>query len=235
MNEETPEEAVRVILERMREGGLWQPHGLGLSYVKEGDRTVKLISQENTPMSAQARIRMRMLVESIDWLVDESICELIDVEHLSLEEKHIKEMMMRQEMAQGWKCSCGTPLSAFPLEEGVWKHEGQQEMVLPTGEKEMVEQWHVLIQCPTCDAEIPTDPYDYGLLAGDESMLVYNTGKVTYTAVDRPAIIDRVDNKLAESMIILGTFCPFNGDLLPPHVRGAVVTFRETKETGEEE
>ena len=81
MNEETPEEAVEEILGRLREGGLWQPHGLGLSYVKEGDRTVKLISQENTPMSAQARIRMRILVESIDWHVDETTCNLVEVEH----------------------------------------------------------------------------------------------------------------------------------------------------------
>ena len=44
-----------------------------------------------------------------------------------------------------------------------------------------------------------------------------------------------IDFQEGDSLLILGTFCPFNGDLLPPHVRGAVVTFRETKETGEEE
>jgi len=233
--EETPEDAVKEILERLREGGLWQPHGLGLSYVKESGNQVTLTVQENTPLSAQARIRMRMLLEDVGWKVDESPCQLVEVEHLTPEQKHIKEIQMRQELAQSWKCSCGTPLSAFPLEEGSWVHEGQQEMLLPTGEKEMVEQWHVMIQCPTCDAEIPTEPYDYGLLAGDDAMLTYNTGKMIYTAVDRPDIINRIDSKLSPTMIIVGSFCPFYGDLLPPHVRGAVVTFRETKERFEEE
>ena len=226
---------MKEILERLREGGLWQPHGLGLSYVKESGNQVTLTAQENTPLSAQARIRMRMLLEDVGWKVDESPCQLVEVEHLTPEQKHIKEMQMRQELAQSWKCSCGTPLSAFPLEEGVWKHEGQQEMLLPNGETDMVEHWHVLITCPTCDAEIPTEPYDYGLLAGDDAMLTYKTSKIVYTAVDRPTIITMVDGKLSESLLLLGTFCPFNGDLLPPHVRGAVVTFREIKEIGEEE
>ena len=234
MNEETPEDAVKEILKRLREGGLWQPHGLGLSYVKESGNQVTLTAQENTPLSAQARIRMRMLLEDVGWKVDESPCQLVEVEHLTPEQKHIKEMQMRQELAQSWKCSCGTPLSAFPLEEGVWKHEGQQEMLLPNGETEMVEQWHVLITCPTCDAEIPTEPYDYGLLAGDDAMLTYKTSKIVYTAVDRPTIITMVDSKLSESLLLLGTFCPFNGDLLPPHVRGAVVTFREIERSEEE-
>jgi hypothetical protein len=235
MNEETPEEAVKLILERLREGGLWQPQGLGLSYVKEGNNKVTLTAQENTPMSAQARIRMRLLLEDVGWTVDETTCQLVEVEHLTPEQKHVKEMQMRQELAQSWKCSCGTPLSAFPLEEGVWKHEGQQEMILPNGETEMVEQWHVLITCPTCDAEIPTEPYDYGLLAGDdEAMLTYKTNKIVYTAIDRPAIINMIDFQEGDSLLILGTFCPFNGDLLPPHVRGAVVTFKEIERSEEE-
>ena len=36
MNKETPREAVKNVLERMSEGALWQPKGLGLSYVKSG-------------------------------------------------------------------------------------------------------------------------------------------------------------------------------------------------------
>ena len=44
MNKETPREAVKNVLERMREGGLWQPQGLGLSYVKDGGQTVIPVS-----------------------------------------------------------------------------------------------------------------------------------------------------------------------------------------------
>ena len=230
----TPEDSARSILERLREGGLWQPAGLGLSYVREAGQTVKLIEQENNPTSAQARIRMRILIEGLGWSVDESDVKLVDVEHLSPQERHIQEMMLRQEMAQSWKCKCGTPLSAFPLEKGKWTFDGQQDMALPDGSIEKVEQWSVVITCPVCDAKIPTEPYDYGLLAGDDAMLDYNTGKVEYKALSRPEIIRQIDEKLTDEVLILGTFCPFNGDLLPPHVRGSVVTFYVEK-GGEEE
>ena len=62
---QTPEEELQTILERVIDGGLWQPAGLGLSYVRSGDREIQLVSQENNPTSAQARIRMKLLAESI--------------------------------------------------------------------------------------------------------------------------------------------------------------------------
>lgn len=237
----TPEEEALTILERLRDGGLWQPAGLGLSYVRSGEKELKLTEQENNPTSAQARIRMRILIEKLGWRVDESEAQLIDVQHLSPQERHMQEMMMRQEAAQGWKCECGTPLSAFPLEEGVWTHDGQQEMRLPTGDIEMVEQWSVVISCPVCDKKIPTEPYDYALLAGDDAMVTYSTGKIVYTALSRPEIIERIDSTTAplrnREILVLGTFCQFYGDLLPPHVRGAVVTFDVVSQetVGEEE
>ncbi len=227
----TPEDSARMILERLRDGGLWEPAGLGLSYIREGETTLKLVQQENNPTSAQARIRMRLLIEGLGWKVDESDAQLVDVNHLSPQERHMQEMMVRQEAAQNWKCSCGTPLSAFPLEEGRWNFDGNQEMLLPDGTKEEVEQWSVVISCPVCDEDIPTEPYDYALLAGDDAMVNYNTGKVLYNALTRPEIITQVDTKV-ENIMLLGTFCPFFGDLLPPHVRGAVVNF---KEIGDEE
>ena len=220
MNKETPREAVKNVLERMREGGLWQPKGLGLSYVKGGGQTVILISQENIPMSADARVRMRMLIESAGWTVDESICEIIDVEYLTLEQKHAKEMMTRRDVAKNWKCSCGTKLSKFPLDEAPWFYNGDEEMITQNGEIEIVEQWHVLIKCPNCDMEIPTDPYDYGLL-GDEGLLFnYNTSQISYKVLDKDELIERIDIKLSDNIIILRTFCPFHGDRLPPHLRG---------------
>ena len=215
MNKETPREAVKNVLERMREGGLWQPKGLGLSYVKGGGQTVILISQENIPTSADARVRMRMLIERIGWTVDESICEIIDVEYLTLEQKHAKEMMIRRDMAKNWKCSCGTKLSKFPLDEAPWFYNGDEEMITQNGEIEIVERWHVLIKCPNCDMEIPTDPYDYGLL-GDEGLLFnYKTSQISYKVLDKDELIERIDSKLSDNIIILGTFCPFHGDRLP--------------------
>jgi hypothetical protein len=220
MNKETPREAVKNVLERMREGGLWQPKGLGLSYVKSGGQTVILISQENIPMSADARVRMRMLIESAGWTVDESICEIIDVEYLTLEQKHAKEMMTRRDIAKNWKCCCGTKLSKFPLDRAPWFYNGDEEMVTQNGEIETVEQWHVLIKCPNCGLETPTDPYDYGLIGDDGLLFNYYTSQISYRVLDKDELIERIDNKLSDNIIIVGTFCPFHGDRLPPHLRG---------------
>lgn len=156
---------------------------------------------------------------------------------------------MRQEMAQNWKCNCGTPLSAFPLEEARWNFDGQEEMILPTGEKELVEQWSVITQCPVCETIVPLEPYDYGLLAGDDAMTTYSFTanpighqeyRYTLTALSRPEIIAFMDMNNgdadgdAPNMFVTGTF--HNGHMLPPHVRGAVVSVTEWQiATGEEE
>ena len=209
MNEEdmNPEDSARMILERLREGGLWQPAGLGLSYVKEGETKLSLVAQENNPTSAQARIRMRLLIESTGWEVDESAVQLTDVQHLSPQEQHMQEMMLRQEMAQSWKCQCETPLSAFPLEEGKWTHDGDEEMILPDGEKELVEQWSVVVSCPVCETTLPLEHMDAvnGVNGSPTNVNILCTGTI------------------------------FNGHLLPPHVRGAVVMVEETYLSQEEE
>lgn len=248
--EQTPEEHARQILERLREGGLWQPQGLGLSYMRTGENSLELLNQHNNPTAAQARIRMNLLLKSIGWTVDESDVHLIDVDVLTPQEQYMQEMMQRQESAQSWKCACGTPLTAFPLEDGKWSTTGEREMAMPTSEVILAEEWYVSITCPVCDVIVPLEPYDYGLLAGDDAMTEYSftvgNEHYTLTALTRPEIIEVMDvtngyQKLEAndsfstypSIYCTGTF--FNGHLLPPHVRGAVVrasvkTIREEEE-----
>ena len=166
---ESPQLPVLSILEKLRDGALWQPAGLGLSYVREGEKVIKLISQEKNPTSAQARIRMRMLIEEFDWQVDESEVELKEeVIHVF---PHEQEMKMRQENFHRWECVCGTPLTTFPLDQAEWKCYGQKDMIFPNGEKEIVEIWRVHTQCPACDFVASLEAYDYLLLAGDNNAI----------------------------------------------------------------
>ena len=124
----------------------------------------------------------------LEWKVDETETKITNVENLDPAERHMKAMQMRQEQAQNWQCDCGTPLSAFALEEGVWNFYGQEEMASPDGETGIVEQWAVVITCPVCDKEIPVEPYDYALLAGDDAMITIKTKSMEYTALDRVEI-----------------------------------------------
>lgn len=222
----TPETHMKQILERVRPGGLWEPSGYGLIFVREEGNKLKLLQQMNNPISAQMRIRIRVLLGQIGWDIDESETQLVDAEQLSPQEQHMKEMEFRQEMAQNWNCECRTPISAFPLEQGRWVFRGEQEMITPDGRMEKAENWIVEVDCPVCDSTIPMEPYDYGLVAGDEAMIKYlaegNGFAVVYEALTRMEIIERVDRR--EELTVVGTFCPITNTLLPPHVRGSVAT-----------
>ena len=233
--EHNPEEEAKQILEKLRPGGMWEPAGLGLSYIREGEAELKLVQQENTPLAAQARVRMRVLVESIGWKVDEEEVSMVDTQHLTPQEKHMQEVMLRQQSAQRWPCSkCETPLISFPLEEAVWQFDGQHEMKLPDGEIEEVEQWCVIIECPVCDTKVPMEPYDFGLIAGDDLMTTYTNEVAKFIVLSRMEVIQMIDAK-SNDLVVLGTFCPFSGSLLPPHVRGTNVTWKEVEDKGEEE
>ena len=226
----TPEEQAKDLLSKMRTGGIWEPEGLGLTLMKTKEGSVDLITQENTPFSAQARIRLRLLLGDIGWEMNEDECQLIDVQSTDPFTRHMENTVKRQEMAQNnWTCvkeGCGCMMSAFPLEEGRWEFLGQEEMETPMGTIEEVEMWSVAVKCPVCDTEVMMEPYDYGLLAGDDLMLSYHTAKVTYTALEREEVIRCMDANL-DNVIVTGTFCPFTREMLPPHVRGAVVMVKE--------
>tara|TARA_R100000781_G_scaffold114804_1_gene87010 strand:+ start:2376 stop:3077 length:702 start_codon:yes stop_codon:yes gene_type:complete len=233
METNTPENVAQDILNKLRMNALWEPAGLGLSYMKVGESQLKLIEQHNTPIAAQAKVRMQHLLDGIGWDIDDSEVSIIDVQNLTPQQQHMKEMQLRVEAAQKWPCpECETPLSAFPLEKGLWNFDGHQDMMLPDGEVEKdVEQWSVIIQCPVCDTQVPMEPYDYTLLAGDDLLMSYRSGNVNYTALSRLQIIEMVDAGLG-NVLVLGTFCPTTGLLLPPHVRGSVVIYAPV---GEEE
>ena len=73
----TPEDSARDLLSRMRIGGIWEPEGLGLTYMRTGETEIELVTQDNTAFSAQARIRMKVLIQGIDWTVKEEDTQII--------------------------------------------------------------------------------------------------------------------------------------------------------------
>ena len=205
-NETTPQEELLRILDNIKIGGMWQPAHSGLTFVRDGESKLTLMMQDNTAHSSGLRIMYRKVIADVGWSLDETPCQLIDVENPSLQEREFNELKRRQELAQSWECKCKLKLSAFPLEDARWLHEGQEEMRLPTGDIEMVERWTVAIDCPVCDEKIRMEPYDFGLLAGDELYMEYKNDNMIYTALDRMEIIQRIDRKESETMIMLDPF-----------------------------
>jgi len=236
-DEATPEQQVELLLNGLAIGALWEPAGHGLTYMKTGDREVELMVQQDSAESAQSRVRLGILMAKTGWQVKEDSVQIAPSENLSPQQQYMKEQMKRQEIAQTtWKCQtpdCGCLLSAFPLEQAEWILVAQEKMNDDLGIEQDVEIWAVNIVCPVCDTTISMEPLEYAMLAGDDLMMSYRTPKVQLDALDRNTIVRVIDTSPgAGNIIITGSFCPFSGALLPPHVRGAVVMW---KEIGEEE
>jgi len=230
--EETPEEQIEMLLSGLAIGAIWEPAGHGLTYMKIGEREVELMVQQDSSESAQSRVRFGILMAKAGWQVKEDKVQVSPVENLSPQQQYMKEQMMRQEVAQStWKCQtpdCGCLLSAFALDKADWVLVAQEKMEDEHGIEQDVEVWAVNITCPVCNTMISMEPLEYAMLAGDDLMMSYRTPAAQLEALDRPTIIKIMDSgKGNTEVVITGSFCPFSGALLPPHVRGAVVSFKE--------
>ena len=54
-------------------------------------------------------------------------------------------------------------------------------------------------------------------------MFNYKTSQISYKVLEKHQIIERIDNKSSDNIIILGTFCPFHGDRLPPSPKRSIL------------
>ena len=229
-HEETPEAQIEMLLSGLAVGALWEPSGNGLTYMKIGEREVELMVQQQNSEAAQSRIHLGILMAKTGWQVKEDNVQIVESENLSPPQHYMKEQMRRQEIAQNtWKCQtpeCGCLLSAFALDKAEWAFLGQDKVDDEEGQEHEVEIWAVNVVCPVCDTTIAMEPLEYALIAGDDLMMSYRTPAAQLEALDRPTIIKVMDSDNGE-VIITGSFCPFSGALLPPHVRGAVVSFKE--------
>ena len=58
---------------------------------------------------------------------------------------------------------------------------------------------------------------------GDEEMFNYKTSQISYKVLEKDQIIERIDNKSSDNIIILGTFCPFHGDRIAPSPKRSIL------------
>jgi adenine-specific DNA methylase len=150
------------ILERLEELALWMPKDLGLAYVKSGEKTVKLITQENNPVSKRYRESMKERIENVGWTVDESDVKIKEIPKYSPHEQFIIDQHVS---SQNWNCNCERPISSFPLSKGVWRQTDEkfQTAYEDDGENTTI-LWSVNVTCPSCGMEIPLTPLQFGLM-----------------------------------------------------------------------
>jgi len=150
------------ILERLEELALWQPKDLGLSYVKSGEKTVKLISQENNQTSKRYRESMKERIENVGWTVDESEVKIKEIPKYSPSGQFIIDQHL---LYQNLNCNCERLISSFSLNKGVWvQADDKYQTVYDDDGENTTIIWSVIVTCPSCGIEIPLTPLQFGLM-----------------------------------------------------------------------
>lgn len=208
-------------IEGLRIGGMWSPDGSGLDYERTGEEELTLRRMHSHPAAMEVHGRIKRIFDELDWeLLDEEI--EVYLPPLNPAEAAMQDRLHQQDTASRWTCvteECETLLGDMELEKGEWLNFGLQEMMLPDGTTEEVERWGVNIECHDCGTTIQMDPYDYGLLAGDDLFYRYKCGCATmYRMLTREDVLRIVD--AGGSGVALGTRCPNCDGVMPPHLRG---------------
>lgn len=210
--------------------GVWSPDSTGVQYMKTDEKTWLLMSMYEHPDSKDYHNKMLVLMNAVGYEVAtpdgfETITPPLDPSHQA--EMHYQQ---KQELAMGWKCDCGEPLANFELENRTDEYVETIEAQLDNGQSAPLQLWRCHITCPTCETNMPMEPDDYHVLAGDELFMQFTNMTARYTA------LTRMQNKdLAESGMFVGKplndkgsmFCvlgeTYEGERVPPWLWGCLV------------
>jgi hypothetical protein len=208
-------------VEGLRIGGVWAPQGL--EYERIDDSALKLHRFADHPAATEAHRRISLVLKELNWDVYDDEAQPIELAE-DPREAMFQERLRQQEIAMRWTCSngdCEQKLADMDLEGGLWTNLGVQAFMAPDGTTTEEEHWTVKVACDTCEQIMMLEPYDYGLLIGDENFFRYvSTEGIEYLVLTREQTIELVDGGNINKCTPLGTIAPCSGDVLPPHMRG---------------
>ena len=194
----------------------------------ENDKLI-LVQKMNHPAIEEGVRRIQIVCAEIDWEVDVEHAEELPFETMSPDEMVYEERVRRQEMLMKATCAnhdCDTLWGGMDLDHPRWTHIRDAQLEDDDGELHDVEVWSPIITCYECGEQIKMMPEDYAILAGDDLATRYtNFAGIEYRVLSRDEIIHLVDTKEMAQVCILGTFCPFSQEVVPPHFRALVVQY----------
>tara|TARA_R110000824_G_scaffold230411_1_gene418087 strand:+ start:438 stop:1166 length:729 start_codon:yes stop_codon:yes gene_type:complete len=217
-------------LEGLPPNGVWATPNNHAEYRRDGDdNRLILIRRLDHPAVEEAHRRITLAGSMVGWeVVETEETELIPAWHPSPEDAMLEERKRKQESLMTATCAnaeCDAYISAMDLENAKWTHiEDTTYFDEEKGVEEAIEIWSPIVDCYLCDTSIPLAPEHYLILVGDDlaSILKLSSGR-TYTVLKREEVIAMVDERELEGLHILGTFCPYSNEAIPPHYRGLMV------------
>jgi len=213
------------VLDTLEDGQDWMEGEM--AFRKTGDKELKLLTR--TERASFAIERVKIVVEGLGWTLDESEAKIIP------DDPMLAAQMMQAE-AESWCCpKCEEhKVVNMDLEAATWHLMGQSVYVDEDGNSVQTPRWVVEIICP-CEEKVYVSPDDYLLVAGEINFYTWNVDNKTLRVMTPEQITECADNETLSKINAQHLGTTYEGNTVPPHLRGTFCLIVEKSPLEEEE
>tara|TARA_B100001250_G_scaffold408567_1_gene431201 strand:+ start:576 stop:1274 length:699 start_codon:yes stop_codon:yes gene_type:complete len=202
-----------------------------MAFRRTGENTLTLLTRTERAESAVDRVKQ--VLDILEWEVADEDAKIIPDDPMAA-----AEAMQRE--AESWACpDCDdVRVVDMPLEVAMWDIKGETQYVDEEGASQTHDRWVVGVGCG-CGSEVYLSPDDYYLVAGDINFYTWHVhvDDALYCLRVMPPeqIVDCVDSGIMEQISAFHLGTTFQGNTVPPHMRGTFCLMVEADPAGEEE
>ena len=203
-----------------------------MAFRRTGTSTLSLLTR--TERSEKAIERVKLVLDEIDWELNEEHAKVIPDDPQAAAE-------MMQKEADSWTCPTCEDIRVvnMDLSRVAWTVKGDTTYVDEGGDKQSFERWVVAILCE-CGEPVYLTPDDYFLVAGETNFYTWNFVDGDGTAwaarvMPIEQIVECVDSAIMGQINARHLGTTFQGNTVPPHMRGTFCMMLQAEVLGEEE
>jgi len=208
-------EWTRQVIDHLEDGQDWMEGEM--CFRKTDDKVLTLLTR--TERAEKAIERVKIVLGELDWTLVEEMAKIIPDDPQAAAE-------MMQKEAESWTCPVCKEhrVVNMDLEHAIWGVKGDTNYVDEEGGVESYERWIVTILCD-CGEPVYLSPDDYYLIAGEVNFYTWNfvdeegmawAARVMATE----QIVKCVDSDVLGQLNAFHLGTTFQGNAIPPHMRG---------------
>jgi len=203
-----------------------------MAFRRTGENTLALLTR--TERAAEPAERVKIVLAELDWELDEEHVQVIPDDPQAAAE-------MMQQSAESWTCpECNEHrVVNMDLEDVSWQVKGDTNYVDDEGNMQTYDRWVVTILCE-CGEPVYLTPDDYYLVAGEFNFYTWRfvdrEGVAWIARVMNPEqVVESIDSGFLEQLNARHLGTTFQGDTVPPHMRGTFCILIQVAALEEEE
>ena len=193
-----------------------------MAFRRTGENTLTLLTR--TERAADSIERVAVVLDKLDWTLEEGGAKIIPDDPMLAAE-------MMQNEASSWSCPACDDVRVvnMDLEKVQWEATGNHVHVNDNGETEEQPRWVVAVTCD-CKERLFLSPDDYYLVAGEINFYTWcftnEDGEEWFARVMPPEnIVECLDGGILEQVNASHLGTTFQGNTVPPHMRGTFCMF----------